>query len=335
MELTIEQALEQGVAAHKEGNLQDAERLYRAILQTQPLHPDANHNLGVLAVSVGKPLEAVPLFKRALDANPQIEQFWLSYVDALTKLERVDEVEQVLADAKKAGLDSEKLAVLYRQLQQACQVVNKKVRTGLTVSERRKQLAEKKKSRKSARQEVPAGTAPSQDQIDSLMDCYQAERLDDAEILARSLTKKFPEHPFAWKVLGSALKLKGNFDGAKNAHGKVLQLTPDDAEVHNNLGNTLVHLRKLEEAEACYKGAIALNENYTEAYNNLAITLLEMGRLNEAEANCRKALGQNPEYAGVIPKFIDRISQNKPPIIEGDGNNIRSFTFVDLFAHFH
>ncbi len=32
MELTIEQALKQGVAAHKEGKLQDAERLYRAML---------------------------------------------------------------------------------------------------------------------------------------------------------------------------------------------------------------------------------------------------------------------------------------------------------------
>ena len=31
MELTIEQALQQGVAAHKEGKLQEAERLYRAI----------------------------------------------------------------------------------------------------------------------------------------------------------------------------------------------------------------------------------------------------------------------------------------------------------------
>ena len=54
MELTIEQALQQGVAAHKEGKLQDAERLYRAILQSQPTHSDANHNLGVLAVSVNK-----------------------------------------------------------------------------------------------------------------------------------------------------------------------------------------------------------------------------------------------------------------------------------------
>jgi hypothetical protein len=32
MELTIEQALQQGVAAHKEGKVQDAEKLYLAIL---------------------------------------------------------------------------------------------------------------------------------------------------------------------------------------------------------------------------------------------------------------------------------------------------------------
>ena len=68
MELTVDQALQQGVGAHKEGKLLDAEQLYRAILQAQPNHPDANHNLGVLAVAVGKPLEAIPLFKLALKA---------------------------------------------------------------------------------------------------------------------------------------------------------------------------------------------------------------------------------------------------------------------------
>ena len=51
MELTIEQALQQATAAYKQGKLQDAERLYRDILQSQPSRPDANHNLGVMAVS--------------------------------------------------------------------------------------------------------------------------------------------------------------------------------------------------------------------------------------------------------------------------------------------
>ena len=104
MELTIEQALQQGVTAHKEGKLQDAERLYRAILQSQPAHPDANHNLGVLAVSVNKVDAALPVFKAALKANPKIEQFWLSYIDALIKEKQFENAKQVIDQAKKQGL---------------------------------------------------------------------------------------------------------------------------------------------------------------------------------------------------------------------------------------
>jgi tetratricopeptide (TPR) repeat protein len=117
MELTLDQALQQGVAAHREGKLQDAERLYRSILQAQPEHPDANHNLGLLAVAVGKPLEAIPLFKLALEANPQIEQFWLSYIDVLITLERFDEVKRVLVEGKKSGVPSDKLDALLQRLQ--------------------------------------------------------------------------------------------------------------------------------------------------------------------------------------------------------------------------
>ena len=78
MKLTIDEALQEGVTAHKEGKFQDAERLYRAILQTQPKHPDANYNLGVLAISANKADAALPLFKTAVTANPKKEQFWLS-----------------------------------------------------------------------------------------------------------------------------------------------------------------------------------------------------------------------------------------------------------------
>ena len=88
-ELTIDQALQQGVEAHKAGQVQEADRLYTAILKAQPKHPDANHNMGVLAVGVGKVQEALPFFKTALEANPATAQFWLSYIDALIKLGQV------------------------------------------------------------------------------------------------------------------------------------------------------------------------------------------------------------------------------------------------------
>ena len=117
MELTIKQALQQGIAAHKEGKLQDAERLYRAIMQSQPLHPDANHNLGVLAVSLNKADAALPLFKTALEANPKIEQFWLSFIDALIKTEKFDNARQAIADAQQAGVTTAKLQIFEKKLQ--------------------------------------------------------------------------------------------------------------------------------------------------------------------------------------------------------------------------
>ena len=116
MELTIEQALQQGVAAHKAGNLQEAERVYQAILQSQPAHPDANHNLGLLEVSNNKADAALPLFKTALEANPKIEQFWLSYIDALIKEKQFDNAKQLIEQGNQQGLAPEKLDSLKAQL---------------------------------------------------------------------------------------------------------------------------------------------------------------------------------------------------------------------------
>ena len=141
MKLTIDQALQQGVAAHKEGKLQDAERFYRAILQSQPQHADANHNLGVLAVAVNKAEAALPLFKTALEANPKIEQFWLSYIDALMKENQFDNAKKVIQQAEKQGLDQEKLKPLKAQLAP-------KPQTGNANSEKSKKQTKNKKSRR-------------------------------------------------------------------------------------------------------------------------------------------------------------------------------------------
>ena len=112
MKLTTEQVLQQGIAAHNAGNLQEAERLYRSVLKSQPAHPDANHNLGVLAVSVNKADAALPFFKTALEANPKIEQFWFSYIDPLIKEKQCDNAKLVIKQAKTQGVIEEELNVL-------------------------------------------------------------------------------------------------------------------------------------------------------------------------------------------------------------------------------
>ena len=100
MELTLDQALQKGIEAHKGGNAQEADQYYTAILKANPKHPDANHNMGVLAVGVGQTEKALPFFRRALEANSSIEQFWLSYIDALISLDRTTEARVVLDQAE-------------------------------------------------------------------------------------------------------------------------------------------------------------------------------------------------------------------------------------------
>ena len=100
MELTIDQALQKGITAHKEGDLETAERLYRAILKSQPRHLHANHNLGVLALSLNKGASALPLLELALKTSPRVEQFCLA-TSALITMNKVDEAERVLADAER------------------------------------------------------------------------------------------------------------------------------------------------------------------------------------------------------------------------------------------
>ena len=118
MKLTIEQALQHGLAAHKQGKLQDAERLYQAILQSQPTHADANYNLGLIAVSLNKVALALPLFKTALEAFPEIEQFWLSYIDALIKENQLETAKSVILEGRKEGFLGKEFDDLEFQIKQ-------------------------------------------------------------------------------------------------------------------------------------------------------------------------------------------------------------------------
>jgi UDP-glucose 4-epimerase len=42
--------------------------------------------------------------------------------------------------------------------------------------------------------------------------------------------------------------------------------------------------------------------------------------------------GQTPQYAGVITKFMERLEENRPPIIYGDGRQTRDFVSVEDVA---
>ena len=116
MVITADKALQKGVEAHKAGKIQQADRYYTAILKAEPNHPEANHNIGVLGVSLGKVEEALPFFKTALKVNPTVVQFWISYINALIKLRRINDAKAVYNQAKSEGLEGSEFDQLKKAL---------------------------------------------------------------------------------------------------------------------------------------------------------------------------------------------------------------------------
>ena len=265
MKLTIKQILKQGVNAHKKGNLKKAETLYKAILKTKPTQQDANHNLGLLEVSANRFKEALPFFKTAIKTNPKIKQFWLSYVSALIRDNQFDNAIKVVSNAENF-LDGGSLIAV----------------KSLLVKTQNEKINIQNKVRK---------------QLSGLLELFNNGNLEDAEQIAKSITKNFPEHPFAWKVLGIIYKETSRNLEALNICQNVVALSPQDAEAHYNLGVIFKELGNLEDAEACYMRAISLKTDFAEAYNNLGNILKEQGRLDKAEDSYKKAVALKTDFA--------------------------------------
>jgi len=190
-------------------------------------------------------------------------------------------------------------------------------------------------SRARLARENPADiVSPSQQQLDTLIDCYQRGQYDQAEKLALSIIQNFPRHQFSWKVLGALYGRKGRKTEELNANQKAVALAPNDAEAHNNLGITFQEMgilekseaglrhslslkfdsaeghynlgvtlkarNNLEEAETSYRQAIKLKSNFAKAYNNLGNTLKELGKLEEAKNSYRRAHALKTDLADAL-----------------------------------
>ena len=84
-------SLDMALKYHQEGNLTQAETLYRQILQQWPGQPDALNLLGVMANQVGRTEVALELIGQALAKLPNEPDFHGNFAAALQAAGRVPE----------------------------------------------------------------------------------------------------------------------------------------------------------------------------------------------------------------------------------------------------
>jgi len=250
--------LAQALAHHQAGRLHDAERLYRAVLDAQPSHAGANHNLGVLEMHSGRMDSALLRFKAALEADPSEMGFWLTYIDALARAGKAGAAQQVLARGRQVGLAGPAVDALAIRVHAAAETAE------------------------------PYATAVAH---------HRAGRLADAAAAYRRAIDLRPDHAEAHDGLGVVLRELGRAADAEACHRHALELEPDFAGAHCNLGCAQFEMGRAEEAEACFRRAVALDPDIAVAHNNLGAVLRALGRGGEAIDCYRRASALEPPDA--------------------------------------
>ena len=83
--------LKAAIEAHQAGRLDEAEPLYRKILEIDPGQASANHLLGVIAHHTGRGAEAARLIARAIETDPANPSFHFDLGNVLKALGRLDD----------------------------------------------------------------------------------------------------------------------------------------------------------------------------------------------------------------------------------------------------
>ena len=88
------------------------------------------------------------------------------------------------------------------------------------------------------------------------------------------------------------------------SYRRALEIKPDYAEAHSNLGNALQDLGQLDDAVASYRRALEIKPDYAEAHSNLGNALQDLGQLDDAVASYRRALEIKPDFAEAHSNLI-------------------------------
>jgi tetratricopeptide (TPR) repeat protein len=271
---TIPERLALAIRHHEAGRLDEAEALYRAILQDEPRQPHALHLLGVRAHQAGRHREAIDLIHQALAVHGPHPAFHSNLAAVYLAVGLPVEAEAHAREAlrfKPDHLDAHfNLGVALRgkgQFAEAAAAFRQALRLNPNHAEARRNLAL-----------IP----PQQSQLgDVIARAGQLVRLDPDNFQART-------------ELGAALLAAGRPEEAAVHLGEAARLTPDSAEAYRNLGVAHLRLRRTDEAIGCFREALRRNPAHAAARNYLGAALETQGRLDEALAEFREALRRDP-----------------------------------------
>jgi predicted O-linked N-acetylglucosamine transferase (SPINDLY family) len=268
--------LDQAIALHQGGRLNDAERCYRQALTIKPDHAEARHLLGILRFQQGRSGEALDLIAAALKAKPDYPEALYNRGNILAELGRYEEALEGYDRALALRPD-------YAEAEQN--------RGNALLRLKRPADALASFDRLLAR--YPSHAASHNNRGTALKDLG---RLEEALASYDAALKHQPGYVEALTNRGRVLLELGRAAEALASYERALTQRPNDVEALNGRGNVLVALNRIDEALADYDRVLSIRPGHADALCNRGSAMEKLDRCDEALANYDAALAAEPDH---------------------------------------
>ena len=276
--------LRQGLALHRQGELDAAATLYRRVLAAAPSTAQAAHLLGLLEHQRGNQVQAQQFIGQALALQPRNPDYLTDMGLVLNALGRRDQAQASIraALAVRPG-DVRALNLLGGMLVQQGQHEE-------AVAHYRQALLHEPNNASLHSNLGSALTALGEKQ-GAIAELRQAVALDPASVDAQS-------------NLGYALNEVGQYDEAIAHCREALRLAPSAPGPRFNLGLALLGNGEHSEAAEAFRAVIAQQPKFVEAMRGLGDALVKLGRTDEGLAEYRRAIALRPNYAAGLSNLL-------------------------------
>ena len=310
----LPEAFKQALSAYASGNLEHAGSLCHAILAKNPDEFDALDLLGSVQLRLGRLVDALATYEKALAIKPDSPETLNNRAVALKGLKQFDAAlascDRAIAkqpDFFKALNNRANLLVTINRLEEALAAYDKVIaiaphhvqalnsRANVQVALRRFDGALASYDGALAIRPNDARTLYHRGNVLSSLERFE-EALSSYEN-ALAIEPNFAE---AMNNRGNALRALKHFDEALASYDKALTMRPDFVEALDNRGSVLTVLKRFEEALASHDTALSIKPDFVEALNNRGAALAALKRLEEALASCDRALAIKHDYVDAL-----------------------------------
>jgi predicted O-linked N-acetylglucosamine transferase (SPINDLY family) len=284
MAVTTAEAFAVALRYHEAGDLQQAERIYRQILEADPAYAEAHCNLGAVLAARGRREEAVAAYQAALRLQPRYVAAHFNLGNALSRMGQYGDAAASYRAAVR--LDPQLAGAHYNlglalsglgRLDEAIASLQEAVRIQPDLVEAHNHLGEALR---------------------------RQGRIEEAEAAFRQVLGLQPGHVKGLNNLGLTLAARQRFEEAVAALQQALRIKPDYAMAHGNLGFVRSVQGKPDEALASFQQALRLKPDSADTLNNLGNLLREQGDLDGAIDCLRKAVALTPHWAAVHSNLL-------------------------------